>query len=145
MAPTPLSARARDGAGNVATSSINVTVANTGNPSLTGQWGAPFELGIVAVNMVLMHTGKVLIFSGSFATSGIERVWDPTTNAITDVPNPYYNLFCAGHAQMADGRILVAGGYDPPRSDPPRPTSSTGESDLDAGSRTWRIDAGTPA
>ena len=69
--------------GNVSTSSIDVTVANASSPSLTGQWSAPFELGIVAVNMVLMHTGKVLIFSGSFATSGIERVWDPMHNAIT--------------------------------------------------------------
>jgi hypothetical protein len=28
------------------------------------------------------------------------------------VPNPYYNLFCAGQAQLPDGRILVVGGYD---------------------------------
>src|SRR6185503_20120127 len=26
---------------------------------------------------------------------------------------PYYNLFCAGQAQLPDGRILVAGGHDP--------------------------------
>ena len=31
---------------------------------------------------------------------------------ITLVPNPYYNLFCSGHSQLADGRILVVGGYD---------------------------------
>jgi len=52
------------------------------------------------------------MFSGSYATSGIERVWDPATGGVTLVPNPYYNLFCAGHSQLADGRILIAGGYD---------------------------------
>jgi len=29
------------------------------------------------------------------------------------VPNPFYNLFCSGQAQLPDGRILFAGGYDP--------------------------------
>jgi hypothetical protein len=69
---------------------------------------------MVAVNMVMMHTGKVLMFAGSHNGSWVERVWDPATGAITLVPNPHYNLFCAGHSQLADGRILVVGGYDPP-------------------------------
>jgi Concanavalin A-like lectin/glucanases superfamily/Domain of unknown function (DUF1929)/Bacterial Ig domain len=80
--------------------------------AVSGQWGTPFDLGIVAVNAVLMHTGKVLMFSGSYAASWVERVWDPVTGGLTLVPNPYYNLFCAGQAQLADGRILVAGGFD---------------------------------
>src|SRR5439155_12035 len=52
--------------------------------------------------------------AGTFAGSWVERVWDPGTGNITLVPNPYYNLFCAGQSQLADGRILVVGGYDPP-------------------------------
>jgi Concanavalin A-like lectin/glucanases superfamily/Galactose oxidase-like, Early set domain/Bacterial Ig domain/Kelch motif len=91
---------------------VNFTDNTASGPATTGQWGAPFDIGIVAVNTVLMHTGKVLMFSGSFATSAIERVWDPATGGITLVPNPYYNLFCAGQSQLADGRILVVGGYD---------------------------------
>ena len=39
-------------------------------------------------------------------------MWDPVTGSITLVPNPYFNLFCSGHSQLADGRILVVGGYD---------------------------------
>ena len=39
-------------------------------------------------------------------------MFDPVTGAITIVPNPYYDLFCSGHAQLADGRILVVGGFD---------------------------------
>ena len=109
-----LRAVARDAAGNTATSAaIAVTVSNSSDPAVVGQWGTSFDVGMVAVNMVLMRTGKVLMFSGSYAVSDTERVWDPATGAITLVPNPYYNLFCAGQAQLPDGRILVAGGYDP--------------------------------
>src|SRR6185436_9418089 len=108
-----LSARARDAAGNQATSSsISVTVNNSGGSSVLGQWSAPIDVGIVAVNMALMHTGKILMFSGTYASSYVERVFDPVSGSITLTPNPYYNLFCAGQAQLADGRILVVGGYD---------------------------------
>jgi hypothetical protein len=113
--PYTLTAVARDAAGNLATSpAISVTVANTTAPSVVGQWGTSFDIGMVAVDMVLMHTGKVLMFSGDFTESWTERLWDPATGQITLVPNPYYNLFCAGHSQLADGRILLVGGYDPP-------------------------------
>jgi Concanavalin A-like lectin/glucanases superfamily/Domain of unknown function (DUF1929)/Bacterial Ig domain len=106
-----LTAVARDAAGNAAASApVAVTVVNTA--STLGVWSDPFELGMVAVNMVLMHTGKVLMMSGSFQGSWAERVWDPVGGAITQVPNPYYNVFCSGHAQLPDGRILVVGGYD---------------------------------
>jgi hypothetical protein len=108
-----ITAIARDAAGNVATSApVAVTVSNASESA--GQWTAPFDLGIVAVNAVLMRTGKVLLFSGTYASSWVERVWDPATGSLTLVPNPYYNLFCAGQAQLPDGRILVVGGYDPP-------------------------------
>lgn len=37
----------------------------------------------------------------------------PTTNftAITPLPTVGYNVFCSGHAALADGRMLVAGGH----------------------------------
>ena len=97
--------------GEPVTVNFTATSTTTG-PAAVGQWSAPFDVGMVAVNMVMMHTGKVLMFSGSFAASWTERVWDPATGNATLVPNPYYNLFCAGHSQLADGRILVVGGYD---------------------------------
>ncbi len=89
----------------------STSVGNT--PDVVGQWGPGFDVGTVAVNMVLLRTGKVLMFSGSYVFSAPERVWDPATGTITPVPNPFYNLFCAGQAQLPDGRILVAGGHDP--------------------------------
>ena len=79
-----LTAVARDAAGNQTTSAaVAVTVNNGGGSSLVGQWSAPIEVGAVAVNMVMMHTGKVLMYSGAFTSSYTERVFDPVTGAIT--------------------------------------------------------------
>ena len=107
---TPTSQPATINGANV--SGINFTAQASSNPSVVGQWGAPFDIGIVAVNMIMMHTSKVLMYSGSFTSSYVERVWDPATGSLTLVPNPFYNLFCAGQSQLADGRILVVGGHD---------------------------------
>jgi hypothetical protein len=69
-----------------------------------------------AVHVALMRDGKVLLAAGSgndrgafnagtFATS----VWDPATETTTPISTPW-DLFCAGHAFLPDGRILIAGG-----------------------------------
>jgi hypothetical protein len=71
---------------------------------------------VPAVHVALLHTGKVLLVAGSgndkaafdagtFKTS----VWDPTTNTFSSVSTPW-DAFCAGHAFLPDGRLLVAGG-----------------------------------
>jgi Concanavalin A-like lectin/glucanases superfamily/Domain of unknown function (DUF1929)/Bacterial Ig domain/Kelch motif/Galactose oxidase, central domain len=108
-----LTAVARNSSGVTATSAPAIVgVGNHVGLASTGQWGQPFDLGIVAVNAVMLHTGKVLMYAGSFSSSYVERVWDPNTGAITVVPNAFSNLFCSGEAQLGDGRILVVGGFD---------------------------------
>jgi hypothetical protein len=109
-----LTASARDAAGNLGASApVTVTVVNPNDPAAVGQWAAPFDLGIVAINTVLLHTGSVLMASGSFSGSSFpERLWNPVTNSFADVPNGRTNLFCAGQSQLADGRILFIGGHD---------------------------------
>jgi hypothetical protein len=76
-----------------------------------GQWSAPVELGLVAVNMVHLHTGKILMYGGENHGGTSATLWDPVTFATTAVPAPY-NVFCSGHSALADGRILVVGGHD---------------------------------
>ena len=79
--------------------------------STIGQWSAPVELGLVAVNMVHLHTGKILMYGGENHGGTSATVWDPATDTLRPVPAPY-NVFCSGHSALADGRILVVGGHD---------------------------------
>jgi hypothetical protein len=71
-----------------------------------GQWSQPFNWPIVAVHMMLLPNGRVL----SIGRVGDPQVWNPATGAFTAVPSPA-RLFCAGHALLSDGRVLVAGGH----------------------------------
>ena len=36
-----------------------------------------------------------------------QALWDPVTKSVSTLPNPGYDLFCAGHGQLPDGKILV--------------------------------------
>src|SRR5882757_5125915 len=105
--PHSLSARARDTAGLTATATpVPVTVNNSANASVVGSWSSPVSLPAVAVNIILLKNNKELLYQdGATAT-----VWDYVANTFTNVPQSA-DLFCSGHALMADGRILVVGGY----------------------------------
>ena len=108
-----LAARARDGAGNTATSApVTVTVANgTGSePSQVGQWGPLIPLPAVAIHSALLPSGKILLWQGDFATGGQEYVLNPQTGSVVQIPDAKADLFCAGQAVLADGRIMVIGG-----------------------------------
>jgi hypothetical protein len=78
-------------------------------PSQVGQWSGPFTWPIVAVNMALLPTGRVLAWDGQSAGHDA-RVWDPSTNSFSSV-TVGDNIFCSGAAALPDGRLLVAGGH----------------------------------
>ena len=107
-----IAARARDGAGNTATSAgATVTVANGGSdPAQVGQWGPLIPLPAVAIHSALLPSGRILLFQGDFAQGGQQYVLAPQTGAVTHVPDAAADLFCAGQAVLADGRVLVIGG-----------------------------------
>jgi Domain of unknown function (DUF1929)/Glyoxal oxidase N-terminus len=77
--------------------------------------------GLAAVNVVGVHAaltsaGSVLLFaydesSSTYAdiNTGKSAVLDPVTNTVQSIPMSC-NLFCAGHAFLGDGRLVVAGG-----------------------------------
>jgi galactose oxidase-like protein len=83
-------------------------------------WVVVGNTQVLAVHAALLHTGKVLIFSGDQHDQDLHaagdtnhtRLYDPATHAVTTLGTPPIDLFCAGHAFLVDGRLLVAGGTD---------------------------------
>jgi hypothetical protein len=76
-----------------------------------GQWSPVMDWGFVAAHSILMTNGKLLLMDG-WVASNPSNVFDPTTNAMTPVTNPFgLDIFCSGHATLQDGRIVIAGGH----------------------------------
>ncbi|GAA1526292.1 kelch motif-containing protein [Streptomyces albidochromogenes] len=94
-------------------------IAQPGYKAQYGSWSTvdiPEKYRTNAIHAALLNTGKVLIIAGSgneqkkFDEGTFETVlWDPKDNSFELVPTPE-DFFCAGHAQLPDGRLLVAGG-----------------------------------
>ncbi|MEU6351253.1 kelch motif-containing protein [Streptomyces sp. NPDC047072] len=84
-----------------------------------GSWskvGIPEQYRTNAIHAALLHTGKVLIVAGSgneqkkFDEGSFDTIlWDPKADTFKKIPTPD-DFFCSGHAQLPDGRMLVAGG-----------------------------------
>jgi len=75
-------------------------------------------LDIRSIHAALLPTGKVLLVEGSgfdaeqFAAGTFRSsIWDPADNSYSLIPTPY-DMFCAGHAFLEDGRLLIAGGTE---------------------------------
>jgi hypothetical protein len=107
-------------------------------PAQVGEWEPLFTLGVEAIHMVHLPTGRVLVWAYNTAGGGTQTlVYDPGVDggygASSFRPEmgghhgrghdrrrsgsplrPSYSvssaLFCAGHTGLADGRVLVAGG-----------------------------------
>ena len=82
-----------------------------------GSWQTlAYPSPVRSIHATVMHTGEVLLIAGSgndgtaFSQGAFKSsVWNPTSGTFTDVPAPI-DLFCTGHTQLADGRILLGGG-----------------------------------
>jgi hypothetical protein len=94
-------------------------IAQPGYKAKYGSWSQvdiPEEYRTNAIHAALLHTGKVLIVAGSgneqkkFDEGSFDTVlWDPKANTFKKIATPD-DFFCSGHAQLPDGRLLVAGG-----------------------------------
>jgi Galactose oxidase-like, Early set domain len=103
-----------------------------GTPAAVGQWDAPvFGWPDVAIDLTLLPSGKVLTWG---RTSVPPQVWDPATGAFAPVPSPSL-LFCAGHAELPDGRLFVAGGHIDDYKGLPNGNVFNG--DMSNGNQTW--------
>jgi hypothetical protein len=92
-----------------------VTAAAT-EPVDVGRWLPKFSIPGVAVHAVMLHTGKILYFTGT--TQGRAYLLDPVTRTTRAVHPPRIaeredepaNIFCAGQSFLDDGTVLVMGG-----------------------------------
>lgn len=89
---------------------LSPVIANAqANPADTGQWVKLNSTPFVSIHSNVLPDGKVLMW-GRDASGGLP-LWDPGTQAIIPVPGAGYDVFCAGHALLPDGRLIVAGGH----------------------------------
>ncbi|MBU2665249.1 DUF1929 domain-containing protein [Actinoplanes bogorensis] len=97
--------------------SPGTTACTAGAACTKGTWAVmPFNTPVRAIHAVVLHNGDVLLVAGSgnnlddFAAGTFKSaVYRPSTGTFTNVATPA-DLFCAGHVQLADGRVLVMGG-----------------------------------
>ncbi len=102
-----LTAIAKNSAGlSTAAQSVTVTIDNSGNPAVIGSWSSPVQTPAVAINLILLPNNKLLFYQDGASPT----VWDYTTNTFTPISTSQ-DVFCSGHAALADGRLLVVGGY----------------------------------
>jgi len=85
-------------------------VAAQTDPAVAGQWTSAAPLPFNSSALHLLPTGMVM-FYGVRPTGTDTRLWDPATAITSLMPLPGYNVFCSGHAFLADGRLFFAGGH----------------------------------
>ena len=87
------------------------------DPAVFGSWQrTSYDLPMRAVHATLLRTGKVLLLSGSGNQSSVFKagsfkagILNPATGAYRAI-DPPYDMFCASHAQLPNGNILIVGG-----------------------------------
>ncbi|WDD92877.1 DUF1929 domain-containing protein [Burkholderia sp. FERM BP-3421] len=86
------------------------------------QWSGVTTLSLVPSFAATLPSGKVLLFSAdakfgfTVGPGGMtySTIYDPATNTSSDtlVSNTGHEMFCSGTSNLADGRLLIAGGGD---------------------------------
>ncbi len=95
------------------------SVSAAGIEATLGRWETlAYDSKYTTIHAAVLRTGKVFIMAGSEnipenLTNGIfqAEVWDPKAGTMTQVPPPY-DMFCAAHAFLPDGKLLIAGGTE---------------------------------
>lgn len=84
-----------------------------GPPDVDGFWEEIVNIGQQAIHAIYLPTGKILLWS--YNSAGVDpgfpgTIYNPETNVATPISMPT-PAFCAGHAHLGDGRIIIAGGF----------------------------------
>ncbi len=87
-----------------------------GDCAIDGCWDSEVALQISPAHAILLHNGRVQCFQRTEGPSSVALINVPTTTIqyLADGPRSpdgdRYDAFCAGHATLADGRVLIRGG-----------------------------------
>ncbi|MFL5516297.1 MAG: Kelch repeat-containing protein, partial [Gemmatimonadales bacterium] len=82
-------------------------VAASSSAAAQGKWAPAFPTPVVAVDVHVLRTGKVLLWGDQ----GDAQLWDPANQgAGFTAVSKTYRIFCSGHTFLPDGRLLVTGG-----------------------------------
>ncbi|HKT05122.1 MAG TPA: galactose oxidase-like domain-containing protein [Rugosimonospora sp.] len=100
-----------------ATQPTTDTSCSAGAACTQGVWQVmPFTSPVRAIHAVVMYNGNVLLVAGSGnspdmfnAGTFTSAVYQPKTGTFISVPTPA-DLFCAGHVNLPDGRVLIMSG-----------------------------------
>jgi galactose oxidase-like protein/Big-like domain-containing protein len=103
-------------AGTSSVTSAPVELSPLPTEATTGKWGSLVNWDIVPLHMHLLPTGKLLAwgkFEPGGTVMGMPRLWDPASGPPTGAREIVVDtmLFCAGHAFMPDGRLMISGGH----------------------------------
>ncbi|MFD5635809.1 galactose oxidase-like domain-containing protein [Streptomyces sp. NPDC127077] len=93
------------------------TCTGTADECANGRWTVlPTQNPVRSMHSVVLNNGKVLLIAGSgnseenFAAGTFtSAVYNPATGSYKVIPTPK-DMFCSGHVQLADGRVLVLSG-----------------------------------
>jgi len=108
----------RFSAGSIGVASAPVTVQALPVAASRGQWGPVIDWAangadIVPLHLSLLPTGKLL----AWGRMGQPWIWTPPADGDPAGPGLFREfpvdtmIFCAGHAFLPDGRLLVSGGH----------------------------------
>ncbi|MGW5176385.1 galactose oxidase-like domain-containing protein [Streptomyces sp. NPDC004082] len=94
-----------------------VRCIGTADECANGKWTVlPTRNPVRSMHSVVLNNGKVLLIAGSgnseemFAAGTFtSAVYDPVRGTYKQIPTPK-DMFCAGHVQLSDGRVLVMSG-----------------------------------
>ncbi|MFJ9703926.1 galactose oxidase-like domain-containing protein [Streptomyces sp. NPDC101234] len=93
------------------------TCTGTADECANGRWDVlPTQNPVRSMHSVVLNNGKVLLIAGSGnseenfdAGTFTSAVYDPANGTYKVIPTPK-DMFCSGHIQLQDGRVLVLSG-----------------------------------
>ncbi|MFJ2175507.1 galactose oxidase-like domain-containing protein [Streptomyces sp. NPDC087851] len=101
----------------VAAPPVEPGCTGTAQECADGKWEVlPTENPVRSMHSVVLNNGKVLLIAGSGndvdsfeAGTFTSAVYDPEDGSYRTIPTPD-DMFCSGHVQLSDGRVLVMSG-----------------------------------